>query len=215
MRQRPNPARFLLLLIVIILSLGAGFFGGTGGVDPSWLVQDDSVSASITVGLIIGQAGWPLLAVFSVGLGFAVILARPGGVLAGLRFALGSNRPEVCRSASRALAVGSRAVTWGGVCVGVGGCGVVGGMIVLVHYLGVVRVDPDTYMNIIWMAMGAAVIVPHLALALGRVGLGSLADGARIRGCESGGPAFGPRQDFALATVIVAPLFYLLLITLS
>jgi hypothetical protein len=214
MRSIPNPVRFPLLLFVVILFMSVGYgAAGTGGVDPSLIEQEEGVSTGITVGWIIRDAGIPLLAVFSIGLGFAVILARPGGVLAGLRFALGSNRPEVSGRATRALAIGGRAVTWSGLCVGVGACGVVGAMLVLGRYLNVIRMDWDSYTDVILTAIGVATVVPPIALAFGRVALGVLADGARVRSGEPGGMAFGSRQDFALAVVILVPVFYLFLVT--
>jgi len=104
-------------------------------------------------------------------------------------------------------------VTWSGLCVGVGACAVVGALLVLGRYLNVIRIDWDTYYDIIWTAMGVATVVPPMALAFGRAALGLLADGARVRCGEPGAVAFGSRQDFALAVVIVIPLFYLFLVT--
>ena len=190
---------FWLLLFPILAVLGyTACVGGTGGIPKEMLFSD--YHAVVKIRYVIWSFVVPLLVVGGCGLLTTSGIIGPRRFMAGLRFALGSNRKETCSLAADSLGRAARVVTWTGFWTGT--------VAALMYWLFGSHLESTMLVNpyrmqheLSWLVSRA----PVVGLVLGRIMLGSLADSAWILTGKTGKPAFSFFHDLALIVVICFP----------
>ena len=192
-RSLPNPLRMPLLFLagLVAVCFCQCWLGGTGGIDPAFMVMDSHRGISWppwhTYWFYVGLMLYPMLLLLAVGLIWGGIRSGAASTEAGLRYAFGSVQPQYHAGAARFLTACARAMAWGGVLLGVAACG----LMELCEYLNVHYYEPSfeeeveavvsVYEALSYKAERWARFTPLAGLVLGRILFGALADGARIR----------------------------------
>ncbi|MBN2491577.1 MAG: hypothetical protein JXQ29_12075 [Planctomycetes bacterium] len=203
-RGWPNPLRTPLLLIAGLVAYSSypNWVGGTGGLDLARFAADpDQYGSSVSMSLALGRV-LPVLVLLVAGLAAGALFAGPARMLAGLRYALGSSDSKWMPGAARFLSASARAVAWGGVLLGCGACALIE-----------IVPDPESPENLLPTAREWSLFAPFAGIVLGRIVLGGLAAGARIRSGEPAPPVFSRLQDFALLGLFAIPWYWYCLIT--
>jgi hypothetical protein len=201
----PNPIRTPLLLIAGLVAIyGYPFWvGGTGGLDPARFDPDLlGQSTSPTVGTILARMLFPSLVLLAAGLIVGTIRAGPASADAGLRYALGTSARRWMPGAAKFLSSCARVVAWGGVLLGYGACALIE-----------ITVQRRSFEAEILTARDWSLFAPLSGILLGRIVLGVLAEGARIRVGEATPPVFSRLQDLALLGLFVIPWYLYCLYT--
>jgi len=207
----------LLLIVVVAVTNYHRLVGGTGGLDPSWIgVEEDGTGRSIHwVRYFCRSFGPAIIVLLSLASVIIVIRAGSRTALAGLRFLLGTRRPDEHTAAATALGIGARVVTWAGLILGVAATGVCTAMVFANRVLHVTGGEyyydewdeEEEYMDFLDYLhseiAGRSVFVPLVGLVLGRIVLGALADAARAQSTSPLPAAFSRRHDVLLIVVAI------------
>jgi len=206
------PLLFLAGLIVVCYC--DRWVGGTGGIDPAQMVKDPR-----GVTLFPCEIYWffmklllyPTLLLLAAGLIGGGIRSGATSAEAGMRYALGSVRPEYFPGAVRFLTACARITAWGGVLLGVAACGFME-INLLLNVTSCDRgwVDNDLYWTLYFWANHWSRYAPLAGLVLGRILFGALAEGARIRSGETAPPVFSRFQDLVILGLFAIPWYIFL-----
>ena len=203
----PNPLRTPLLLVAgLVAVFGYSFWvGGTGGLDSVRVEEDEgALAASITMGTVLSLMGVPALVLLAAGLLAGTVYAGLAGAGAGLCYGLGTSNPRWMPGAAKFLSACARVAAFGGVLLGCAACGLIE-IVLRREYAPGPSLYCEDLNGLMWSARDWAFFAPLTGILLGRVLLGALAEGARIRSTEAHSPVFSRFQDLALLVLFVIP----------
>jgi len=210
----PNPLRTPLLFLAGLIAVYGyhRWVGGTGGLDPARMTEDQrAVTSSIPIHrFFLSYMGFKSFVLLAAGIIAGLIRAGPDATEAGFRYALGSSEPRWMPGAARFFAVAARVTTWGGIFLGIAACAFLEILVYRTFHLHH-EMDSDVYSDLFWTAHRWAMYAPLAAIILGRVVFGALADGARVRSGEPDAPVFSRFQDLALFGLFVVSWYLLAL----